>query len=47
MSEQDARILSLRKQIMVEVKALINLEDVHLAQAKNYLTAMIWLKSYW
>ena len=25
--------------IMVEVKALINLEDVHLAQAKNYLTA--------
>jgi len=25
--------------IMVELKALINLEDVHLAQAKNYLTA--------
>ena len=24
---------------MVELKALINLEDVHLAQAKNYLTA--------
>lgn len=22
--------------IMVEIKALINLEDVHLAQAKNY-----------
>jgi GxxExxY protein len=25
--------------IMVEIKALINLEDVHLAQAKNYLVA--------
>ena len=25
--------------IMVELKALINLEDVHLAQAKNYLVA--------
>lgn len=25
--------------IMVELKALINLEDVHLAQAKNYLEA--------
>jgi len=25
--------------IMVELKALIKLEDVHLAQAKNYLTA--------
>ncbi|MFL5772171.1 MAG: GxxExxY protein [Flavisolibacter sp.] len=25
--------------IMVELKALINLEDVHLAQAKNYLIA--------
>jgi len=25
--------------IMVEIKALINLEDVHLAQAKNYLEA--------
>jgi len=24
---------------MVEIKALINLEDVHLAQAKNYLEA--------
>ena len=24
---------------MVELKALINLEDVHLAQAKNYLVA--------
>ncbi len=27
------------KTIMVELKALINLEDVHLAQAKNYLVA--------
>ena len=26
-------------QVMVELKALINLEDVHLAQAKNYLVA--------
>ena len=26
-------------QIIVELKALINLEDVHLAQAKNYLVA--------
>lgn len=25
--------------IVLELKALINLEDVHLAQAKNYLTA--------
>lgn len=25
--------------IIVELKAIINLEDVHLAQAKNYLTA--------
>src|SRR5712671_4228433 len=25
--------------IIVELKAVINLEDVHLAQAKNYLTA--------
>ncbi len=25
--------------IMVEIKALINLEDVHLAQAKNYVVA--------
>ncbi len=25
--------------IMVEVKALVNLEEVHLAQAKNYLEA--------
>jgi GxxExxY protein len=25
--------------VMVEIKALINLEDVHLAQAKNYLVA--------
>jgi GxxExxY protein len=27
------------KKIMVELKALIQLEDVHLAQAKNYLEA--------
>lgn len=27
------------EKIMVELKALINLEDVHLAQAKNYLVA--------
>jgi GxxExxY protein len=26
-------------QVIVELKALINLEDVHLAQAKNYLVA--------
>ena len=26
-------------QVMVELKALINLEDVHLAQAKNYVVA--------
>ena len=26
-------------QIVVELKAIINLEDVHLAQAKNYLVA--------
>jgi len=25
--------------LVIELKALINLEDVHLAQAKNYLTA--------
>jgi len=25
--------------VMVELKAVINLEDVHLAQAKNYVTA--------
>src|SRR6187551_3350118 len=30
--------------IMVEIKALINLEDVHLAQAKNYLTAYNFAK---
>ena len=28
-----------KKEIVVELKALINLEDVHLAQAKNYLVA--------
>ena len=27
------------EQVMVELKALINLEDVHLAQAKNYVVA--------
>ncbi len=27
------------EKIMVELKALINLEDVHLAQAKNYIVA--------
>lgn len=27
------------KQIIVELKALTNLEDVHLAQAKNYVVA--------
>ena len=27
------------EKIMIELKAVINLEDVHLAQAKNYLTA--------
>jgi len=27
------------KKIIVELKALINLEDVHLAQAKNYVVA--------
>jgi GxxExxY protein len=27
------------KKIMVELKAVINLEDVHLAQAKNYVVA--------
>ena len=26
-------------QVMVEIKAVINLEDVHLAQAKNYVVA--------
>ncbi len=28
-----------QEKIMVELKAIINLEDVHLAQAKNYLEA--------
>mgnify|MGYP003334649063 CR=1 FL=1 len=27
------------KQVIVELKAVINLEDVHLAQAKNYVVA--------
>jgi GxxExxY protein len=29
----------IENKIMVEIKAVINLEDVHLAQAKNYLVA--------
>ncbi|WP_293300080.1 GxxExxY protein [Pedobacter sp. UBA4863] len=29
----------IENQIVVELKAVINLEDVHLAQAKNYVTA--------
>ena len=29
--------------IMVELKALINLEDVHFAQAKNYVVAYNFL----
>lgn len=29
----------IENEIMLEIKALINLEDVHLAQAKNYLEA--------
>ena len=32
------------KTVMVEIKAAINLEDVHLAQAKNYLTAYDLIK---
>jgi GxxExxY protein len=28
-----------QENIMVEIKAMINLEDVHLAQAKNYVVA--------
>jgi GxxExxY protein len=28
-----------QNQVIVEIKALINLEDVHLAQAKNYVVA--------
>ncbi len=31
-------------QIIVELKALINLEDVHLAQAKNYVVAYNFTK---
>ena len=30
-------------QVIVELKALINLEDVHLAQAKNYVVAYNFL----
>ena len=29
----------IENQVIVEIKALINLEDVHLAQAKNYVVA--------
>lgn len=29
----------IENEIMLEIKALINLEDVHLAQAKNYIEA--------
>lgn len=29
----------IENQVVVELKAVINLEDVHLAQAKNYVTA--------
>ena len=29
----------IEEKVMVEIKALVNLEDVHLAQALNYLTA--------
>lgn len=29
----------IENQVLVELKALINLEDVHLAQAKNYVVA--------
>lgn len=29
----------IENQIMVEIKAIINLEDVHLAQAMNYVEA--------
>jgi hypothetical protein len=29
----------LKNQIIVELKSLMNLEDVHLAQAKNYVVA--------
>ena len=32
-------VLFVEETIMVELKALIHLEDVHLAQAKNYLEA--------
>ncbi len=29
----------IEEKVLIEIKALINLEDVHLAQAKNYLVA--------
>jgi len=32
--------------VIVELKALINLEDVHLAQAKNYVIAYDFEKRY-
>ena len=34
------------EKIMVELKAIVQLEDVHLAQAKNYLEAYIWKLDY-
>jgi GxxExxY protein len=34
------------EKIMVEIKAVIQLEDVHLAQAMNYLEAYIWKSDY-
>jgi len=34
------------EKIMVEIKAIINLEDVHLAQAMNYVEAYKWKLDY-
>jgi GxxExxY protein len=34
------------KTLIVELKALTNLEDVHLAQAKNYVVAYDFLVAY-
>ena len=36
----------IEQKIMVELKAIVQLEDVHLAQAKNYLEAYIWKLDY-
>jgi GxxExxY protein len=36
---QEGLIFFVENKIMVELKALINLEEVHLAQAMNYLEA--------